>query len=95
VRPFGQEGELAALLAGAGLVDVEDAPLSVTVRYSGFDVLWSSLLEGIGPAGAYVASLGPDTRELYREALYDLTGRPAGDFTLSATALAARGRVPD
>ncbi len=94
VRPFGREGELAALLAGAGLTDVDDARLSVTVRYTGFDELWSSLLEGIGPAGAYVVSLAPEARERYREALFDLVGRPDGDFTLSATAMAARGVVP-
>ena len=93
-RPFGHEGELAALLSGAGLVDVTDAPLTVTVGYSGFEELWSSLREGIGPAGAYVVSLGPEARETYRAALFDLVGRPEGGFTLDATALAARGVVP-
>ena len=90
----GEEGQLVELLAGAGLTDVEEAPLSVTARYRGFDELWSSLLEGIGPAGAYVVSLAPEARERYREALFDLVGRPDGDFTISGTALAARGVVP-
>ena len=90
---FGAEGELAGLLTGAGLSDVEEGTLSVTARYTGFEELWGSLLEGVGPAGAYVVSLAPDKRERYRSALFDLVGRPAGDFTLSATARAARGRV--
>ena len=53
-----------------------------------------SLLEGIGPAGAYVVSLASQTRERYRTALFDQVGRPPGDFTVSASAWAARGRVP-
>jgi len=93
-RPFGGEGELADLLAGAGLHDVEEALLTVTARYPGFEELWASLLEGVGPAGAYVVSLASDVRERYRAALFDLVGAPAGDFTLTATARAARGTVP-
>ena len=93
-RPYGAEGELASLLDGAGLADVEEASLSVTVHYGRFEELWESLLEGVGPAGAYVVSLSEERRELYRAALFDQVGRPAGDFTLSAIARAGRGRVP-
>lgn len=92
-RPFGGAGELAALLAGAGLTDVEEELLTVTAHYTGFAELWDSLLEGIGPAGAYVVSLDAGTRDRYREALLDLLGRPEGEFTLSASARAARGVV--
>src|SRR5687767_13358092 len=35
VRPFGQEGELGALLTGAGLDDVEEGLLDVTAHYTG------------------------------------------------------------
>ncbi len=91
VRPFGGEGELAALFTGAGLVDVVDTALPVTVRYRDFAELWDSLLEGVGPAGAYVVSLAPERRETYRDALFGLVGRPSGDFTLTMTALAVRG----
>ena len=93
-RAFGAEGELEALLAAAGLADVEEAALSVTAHYPGFEELWGSLLEGIGPAGSFVVALDDDAREVYREALFDLVGRPDGDFTLSAIARAARGVVP-
>ena len=93
-RAFGGEGELAALLASAGLADVEEAPLRVTARYAGFDELWGSLLLGIGPAGSFVVALDDDARERYREELFAQVGRPSGDFTLSATARAARGVVP-
>jgi SAM-dependent methyltransferase len=94
VRPFGAEGELAALLSGAGLDDVVEQTLSVTAHYPGFEELWGSLLEGVGPAGAYVVSLSPEEQERYRDALHDQVGRPDGDFTLSATARAGRGIVP-
>jgi len=93
VRPFGRAGEVADLLVGAGLEDVEEEQLGVSVRYTGFDELWDSLLEGIGPAGAYVVSLAPEARAHYREVLLDQVGRPDGEFTLSATARAARGSV--
>ena len=93
VRPFGRTGELADLLTGAGLDDVAEELLRVTAHYTGFDELWDSLLEGIGPAGVYVVSLSPEARARYREALLGLVGRPAGEFALSAIARAARGVV--
>ena len=92
-RPYGSEGELATLLDGAGLVDVEEATLAVTVHYTRFEELWESLLEGVGPAGAYVVSLSEERRGQYRAALFEQVGRPGGDFTLSAVARAGRGRV--
>ncbi len=63
-------------------------------RYSGFDDLWGGLLQGIGPAGAYVASLSATDRDHYREALHAQVGSPAGDFVLTAAARATRGVVP-
>ena len=94
VHPFGSEGQLTALLDGAGLVEVEEETLTVTAHYTGFDDLWSGLLHGIGPAGAYVASLSDADRVHYREALHAQVGAPTGDFVLTAAANAARGVVP-
>lgn len=91
---YGDRGQLAALLSGAGLVELEEATLTVTGRYSGFDDLWGGLLQGIGPAGAYVESLSATDRDHYREALHAQVGSPAGDFVLTAAARATRGVVP-
>lgn len=93
-RPFGDEGQLAALLSGAGLVDVEEVTIAVTGHYTGFEELWNTLLGGVGPAGAYVVSLTAEDRERYREALHEAVGRPPREFSLSATARAARGVHP-
>ena len=91
---YGSEGQLAALLDGAGLVEVKETTLTMTARYAGFDDLWNGLLSGIGPAGAYVATLSDAERAHYREALHAQVGSPAGDFVLTAAARTARGVVP-
>jgi hypothetical protein len=46
---------------------------------------------GVGPAGAYCASLKPEQREALRGELFSRLGSPDGAFTLSALAWAVRG----
>lgn len=94
-RRFGKTGELAALFTVAGLRDVQETTLTVTSRYRDFDELWTSLLAGIGPAGAYTVAQSPGDRATLRDALYERLGGPTGPLTLAAVARAARGRVPD
>ncbi len=94
VLRFGRPGELAELFTAAGLVDVEESPLTVRSGYESFDELWSTFLAGIGPAGGYAVGLPPERRQALRAALHDGLGRPAGPFELSATARVARGEVP-
>jgi ubiquinone/menaquinone biosynthesis C-methylase UbiE len=94
VMRFGREHELADLMRGAGLVDVVEATLTVTSLYESFAELWSTLLGGIGPAGAYVLSKNPDDRNALREALHHGLGRPTGPFILEAVARAVRATTP-
>ena len=86
------EGELEALLAEAGLADVERGELTVTRAYTSFDEWWQPYTLGVGPAGDYVRSIDDVTRDRVIEACR--TRVPDGEFTLDATAWAARGRVP-
>ena len=90
--PGAREGHLAELLREAGLRDVEDAKLAVTVEHATFEEWWEPFTFGVGPAGAYLAGLGPAeqarVRERCREAL------PDAPLRLTARAWAARGRVP-
>jgi SAM-dependent methyltransferase len=91
---FGRPGEIVELFEAAGLVDIAESQLTVSSTYRDFDELWSSLLEGIGPAGAFVLSLPHDRREQLRQYLYERVGNPDGPFTLGAVARCAIGRVP-
>ena len=89
-----REGELAALLEGAGLVDVRSSEIIATARYDGLDDLWAGYTAGIGPIGQYVRTLGDEELDAVRAAVRDDLEAPDGPFTLPAVAWAARGAVP-
>jgi ubiquinone/menaquinone biosynthesis C-methylase UbiE len=86
-----REGHLVGLFRDAGLDDVEQAELSLTLEHASFDEWWAPYLGGVGPAGGYVATLDADHRDVLRERLR--TRLPSGPFTLTSTAWAARGRA--
>jgi hypothetical protein len=86
-----REGHLAELMVEAGLVDVHDGALTVSVAHRGFDEWWEPFTLGVGPAGAYVAGLDPDAREQLRTRCQSTL--PTGSFDVVATAWAARGRA--
>ena len=55
---FDEPGELDALWRKAGLRDVQDGEIVVSVSYSSFEELWESLhFRCVGPAGAYATAL--------------------------------------
>jgi SAM-dependent methyltransferase len=83
--------ELAELWRQSGFDDVETGPLVVETTYAGFDDFWQPLTLGVGPAGAYCASLEPARQEALRDELFRRLGSPAEAFTLSARAWAVRG----
>ena len=60
-------------------------------EYDDFDDLWTPFLAGIGPAGAYTASLDPVGQSALRERFRAELGHPAGPFTLSAKAWCVQG----
>lgn len=88
---FRSTEELAGLWREVGLNDVETGELAVEMTYPDFDDLWESFLLGVGPAGAYTASLEPDQREALRADIFARLGSPQGAFTLTAVAPAVRG----
>ena len=77
----------------SGLNDVDTDHLRVETGYTGFDDLWEPFTYGVGPAGAYLAKLDSGQREQLRTELFKGLGEPAGEFTLSATACAVRGKA--
>jgi SAM-dependent methyltransferase len=84
-----REGHLAELFQAAGLREIEDAIVSASVEYQGFDEWWDPFTEGVGPAGSHVASLDAKGRADLREHCRSLL--PDGAFAINARAWAARG----
>jgi SAM-dependent methyltransferase len=85
--------ELVSLWTGSGLRDVETKPLVVAAAYDDFDDYWAPFPSGLGPSGAYCASLDDDARDALRAACFRRLGSPRGAFTLSARAWFVRGSV--
>lgn len=91
---FGRSGEVAAVMAQAGLTRIDEQQLEVESRYGGFDELWDSLMLGIGPAGGHLVSLPAEQQQELRGHLERRLGSPTGGFSLRGVAIAARGVVP-
>ena len=86
-----REGHLAQLFDEAGLHEIGDTTLSISVEHHSFDEWWEPYTLGVGPAGKFVADLDvarrDELRELCRNSL------PSAPFVLTANAWAARGLV--
>ncbi len=87
--PGTHEGHLAELFAAAGLQKIETTGLSVHLEHPTFDAWWEPYTRGVGPAGAYLASLDPHHRAQLREACRRRV--PSEPFVVTAVAWAARG----
>lgn len=83
-------GHLAALAAQAGLGPARSAVLSVTVGYPSFDDWWQPYTLGVGPAGAYVASLSAGQRSALRERCRQKLPDGPAEVVASAWAIVAR-----
>lgn len=84
-----REGHLVELFAAAGLTSVEQSTLDASIDYDTFEDWWEPFTFGVGPAGAYAASLDGAARDRLRDACKRALG-PA-PFTVLARAWAARG----
>ncbi len=82
-------GQLADLFTVAGLGGVEEGELSASVEHETFDDWWEPFTFGVGPAGAYVNTLGEEHQSALRERCRELL--PDAPFTLTAYAWSARG----
>jgi SAM-dependent methyltransferase len=90
-RPGMREGHLVSLFEEAGLGPVKAATLTVRVRHDSFESWWERFTLGVGPAGAYLASLEEDRQVALRERSRHLL--PAGAVDVTATAWAVVGRA--
>ena len=81
------EGDLAKLFAQAGLEDVTSTALTVRVHHNSFQDWWRPFTLGVGPAGAYVATLDEGARTRLEQRCRELV--PEGAFTTTAVAWTA------
>ena len=84
-----RQGHLGQLFRDAGLVNVEETLLNVSVEHTSFDEWWEPYVLGVGPAGKYVRGLDSAGQIQLREQCRQLL--PNAPFTLTAGAWAARG----
>jgi ubiquinone/menaquinone biosynthesis C-methylase UbiE len=86
-----RRGHLAELLREAGLQEVEETVLSVSVEHATFDEWWGPFTFGVGTVGAYLSQLDQAHQARLREHCRDAF--PEGGLVLAARAWAARGRA--
>ncbi|MBM0127372.1 methyltransferase domain-containing protein [Pimelobacter simplex] len=87
--PGSNAGDLTALLTAAGLGEVSEVPLTVTVPFATFDEWWEPYTYGVGTAGVAFDALAHGQQERVVELLRAELGD--GPFTMSATAWAGSG----
>jgi SAM-dependent methyltransferase len=85
------EGHLGQLFQAAGLREIEESALSVSVEHPSFEEWWQPFTLGVGPAGGYAADLDAKRQAQLRERCREML--PAPPFFLTALAWAARGLV--
>ncbi len=86
-----REGHLTELFEAAGLHEIEETHLTVSVEHPTFEDWWEPFTLGVGPAGAYAAGLDPERQAQLRERCREKL--PAAPFVLTVRAWAARGRA--
>ena len=86
---------LGGLWAEAGLEHVTTDAIIASAAYGSFDELWEPFTAGVGPAGAYCASVSEQQRDAIKTSFHARLGSPEAGFELSARAWMASGTVPD
>jgi len=84
-----REGHLTELFEAAGLREIHETHLEVSVEHPTFEDWWEPFTLGVGPAGGYVARLDPERRTELRERCRQKFS--AAPFVLTSRAWAARG----
>jgi SAM-dependent methyltransferase len=98
VRPNAYvEGQLTQAWKRAGLKDVSETRLRISMDFDSFEHYWHGQVHGSGPQTVYIASLPAEHLERLRLAMRKrhLGDRPDGPYKLDAEALAVKGVVPE
>jgi SAM-dependent methyltransferase len=86
------EGDLVRLFGEAGLTDVEDGELAVTIHLESFEDWWAPYEEPAGSVADYLATRTPDQVAELRERCRSRL--PEGPFDLTAVTWTAVGAAP-
>jgi SAM-dependent methyltransferase len=89
VRP----GQLTQLFETAGIADVEESELAVTLDLDDFDSWWEPMTFGVGPAGSWLAKQSTEVRARVRDRVREMFPDAPGIGT--AFVWAARGTAVD
>ena len=89
--PGVRQGDLGEIFREAGLQHVEESSLTVSLQHPSFDEWWEPFTLGVGPAGAFAATLDPTARARLRELCRKFL--PPPPFVVTGKAWAARGIV--
>jgi SAM-dependent methyltransferase len=89
--PGSREGDLQRLFGEAGLVDVRDGQLSVTIGLTSFEDWWAPFEEPAGSVGDYLATRSPEQVGELREHCRSLL--PDGPFEMTVWTWVASGRA--
>lgn len=92
--PFSAQGQLVELWSTVGFADVRGSVAVVAAGYDGFEDLWQPFEHGVGPAGAYAASLSSGRRAAVKDEFRRRLGVGDEPFQLTARAWLTTGRVP-
>jgi SAM-dependent methyltransferase len=84
-----REGHLGQLFDEAGLREIEETALFVSVEHPTFEDWWEPFTLGVGPAGGYAARLDAEGQSRLRELCRELLRE--APFVLTSYAWAARG----
>lgn len=84
-----RRGELGECWRKAGFADVAEEAIVIEQAFSSFDDYWRPFLAGVGPGGAYVASLAKERSGALEERLRRRW--PEGPFALRARAWCVKG----
>ncbi len=84
-----REGHLGELFRAAGLREIEQGALMISVEHESFEDWWEPFTLGVGPAGAYVAGLDTAGQVRLREQCRAML--PPAPFVVTGRAWAARG----
>jgi SAM-dependent methyltransferase len=87
----GRQGDLPAMFAEAGLLDVAEVDHPAHVEHATFEDWWEPFTLGVGPAGAWLVAQSPERQEEVRAACHAHLGD--GPFSIPSHAWAARGVV--
>ena len=85
------EGDLPRLFHAAGLREIEETALTVSLEHPSFDDWWEPFTLGVGPAGSYTAALDARRQAQLRERCRERCQRRR--LCSAAQAWAARGIV--